>query len=582
MKAQILGLINFATGGRNYGRQHDVMIMTVVLAFGVVAWTQWVHASVLEVHHESSGGRLFHLVRDGSLTLLPAFLAVVGGLSIAARLARRRSTRDTLVPNSVAIAALFGVLLVPLVAAHSVVDGVLGGDGGLGTIRTPPGAGYLVAGAGGLESATGFWGQLGHGARDALVAMPVALVLVLVTSSVIAWRVLEREGVIRASTSTTSPGSPVVAAVATSGITKRELLTYSGGGAAALALSSTGLIVLSTRQAHAAEASPATPWLSENIELFMNDGIINMIEGVPVYFWGWGFRSGGVDESEALNTPGPVLWTHHGDTITLQISNNLSEDHSFFIEGVVDSGVIAPGATREVSFPAPSPGTYLYQDGLNRPVNRALGLNGVLIVMPSDGSLVAHPDLDSEYWTFVTQWVWIFNEIDPAYNARAQAGLPIDPDEFVRNFLPRYFTLNGRMGSVASHEESAPETVIHAQLDHAALIRVVNAGVAMHAPHFHGNHVFPLVHNAAVPDTIMWKDTLRLMPEDRIDVFLPYAIPPNAVHFPPPEEGSAFLRELHQREMEGRWPMHCHVEMSQIAAGGLYPQGLLTDWKMEL
>ncbi len=557
--------------------------MTVVLAFGVVAWAQWVHASALGAHHESSGGRLFHWVRDGSLTLLPAFLAVGGGIRTAARLVSRRGAKEALVPSSLAIAALFGVLLVPLVAAHSAVDGLLGGDGGLGTIRSPPGAGYIAAGgSGGLESATGFWGQLGHGARDALVATPVALVLMLVTLSVIAWRGLDLQAPARASTRTSSSVSTVVPGVATSGLTKRELLTYSGGGAAALALSSTGLIVLSTRQAHAAEAGPTTPWLSENIELFMNDGIINMIEDTPVYFWGWGFRSGGVDESEALNTPGPVLWTNHGETVTLDVTNNLAEDHSFFIEGVVDTGAIAPGETREVSFPSPGAGTYLYQDGLNRPVNRTLGLNGVLIVMPADGSLVAHPDLDPEHWTFVTQWVWIFNEIDPAYNARAQAGLPIDADEFVQNFLPRYFTLNGRMGSLASHEETAPEIVVRDTVDNPALIRVVNAGVAMHAPHYHGNHVFPLLHNAVIPDTIMWKDTLRLMPEDRIDVFLPYTIPPNAVHFPPPEEGSAFLRELHEREMEGRWPMHCHVEMSQVAAGGLYPQGLLTDWKMEL
>jgi hypothetical protein len=26
--------------------------------------------------------------------------------------------------------------------------------------------------------------------------------------------------------------------------------------------------------------------------------------------------------------------------------------------------------------------------------------------------------------------------------------------------------------------------------------------------------------------------------------------------------------------------MHCHIEMSQTAAGGNYPQGLVTDWQM--
>jgi len=26
--------------------------------------------------------------------------------------------------------------------------------------------------------------------------------------------------------------------------------------------------------------------------------------------------------------------------------------------------------------------------------------------------------------------------------------------------------------------------------------------------------------------------------------------------------------------------MHCHAEMSQTAAGGLYPMGMLTDWRL--
>jgi len=562
-------------------RQRQIAVMAAVLAFGVVAWEQWVHSTALGVHHESTGGHFFHWLRDGTLALVPAVAAVVCGRWIASRLQQRRHATETLLPRSVAIGGLFGLLLIPLVAVHSAIDGLLGGEGGLGTIKPAPGAGYLLAReSNGLESAGGFWGQLGHGARDALVATPVAIVLMVLTLAAIAWRELEHSAA--ASTAPPRAKASPMPAMATTGLTKRELLKYSGAGAAALAMSSAGLIVLPTRRAHAAELGEVTPWITEDIELFMNDGIIDMIEGTPVYFWGWGFRTGGVDESDSLNTPGPVLWTNHGDTVRLTVTNNLREDHSFFIEGVVDTGAIPPGETRAVSFPSPGPGTYLYQDGLNRPVNRTLGLNGVLIVMPADGSLVPHPNLDPEHWTFATQWVWVFNEIDPAFNARAQAGLSIDPDDFVANFLPRYFTLNGRMGSLASHEETAPDTVVHDTQGNAALIRIVNAGVAMHGPHYHGNHVYPVLKNAAIPDVIMWKDTIRVMPEDRIDVFLPYTIPPNAVHFPPPESGSAFLEELHGRKMEGKWPMHCHVEMSQTAAGGLYPQGLLTDWKMEL
>jgi hypothetical protein len=28
------------------------------------------------------------------------------------------------------------------------------------------------------------------------------------------------------------------------------------------------------------------------------------------------------------------------------------------------------------------------------------------------------------------------------------------------------------------------------------------------------------------------------------------------------------------------YPMHCHIEMSQTASGGQYPQGMITHWEL--
>jgi hypothetical protein len=43
------------------------------------------------------------------------------------------------------MALVFGALLVPMVGEHSLLGNALGGDGGLGSIRPAPGAGYLLA-----------------------------------------------------------------------------------------------------------------------------------------------------------------------------------------------------------------------------------------------------------------------------------------------------------------------------------------------------------------------------------------------------------------------------------------------------
>lgn len=538
----------------------------VALAFGVSLWQLWLHSFALEGHSNSALGHLGHWLRDGSLLIVPAYLAVRVGRSIAGRRSDRRGGSGSIAVEPAWIALALFVALVPLVGLHGVVDRALGGGDPFAELAPAPGAGYLLLGTD-VHQASGLVGNLTHGLRDALLSLPIAFGIGLAIALV--------------STRREVVPTPIVDDIVPASMSKREFLKFGGAGAAVITLGSGALLAASGRRAHAAEQARATPWLTDDIELFMNDGIKTMIDGVPVYSWGWGLASGPVDESDALHVPGPVLWTYGDERVRVGVTNNLSAPHHFEIEGVVDSGPIAPGDRVEVEFDAPSPGTYIYGDGSNGLVNRALGLHGVLIVMPADRSMRAHPSLDPAHWTFVSQWVWVFNEIDPRFNARAQAGLPIDPVQFVQDFTPRYFTINGRMGSVAAHSETAPDTVPHDIEGNAALIRVVNVGAATHSPHYHGNHIYPLLLNAELKPTIMWKDTLNVRPGDRYDVFLPYNIPPNAVHFPPPQSGRDFLKELHGKDTEGSWPMHCHIEMSQTAGGGLYPQGLLTDWKME-
>ncbi len=548
------------------------VVTAIVLAVAVVAWHQLWHRVGFAGHGSHAGWG--HLVRDTALALPVAYLAVVFGLRWAAHRPVTDASSAALV-KSVAVAVLFAVLLVPTVAVHSLIDDALEDD----AIRPAPGTAYLIEDS--LEDDRSFLGLATHGLRDAAIALPAAFLAVAVVFGLVARRPARQARAVGPAEPRIRPDAREADMRAPGSLTKRELFRLAGGAAAAAAVSSSGLIVLATRQAHAASPSASTPWLTDRTELFMRDGIYETIEGRPVFMYGWGWSAGGIDRSDDFLTPGPVLWSHEGETIEVTITNTRNAPHAFVIEGVIDSGPIAPGDTVDLAFPAPPAGTYVYADTSNGPVNRVLGLHGVLVVMPGDGTMRSNVDLDLTHWAFETQWVWVFNQIDPAWNDRAQAGLSIDPDAFITGFLPRYFTINGRMGSLAAHEETAPDTVVADRVGNPALIRIVNAGVATHGPHFHGNHVYPVAVNGDVPPVIMWKDTIMVRPADRVDIHLPFNIPPNAVHFPPPPEGTALLAELHGQSTEGTWPMHCHVEMSQTAAGGLYPQGLLTDWKQK-
>ena len=116
------------------------------------------------------------------------------------------------------------------------------------------------------------------------------------------------------------------------------------------------------------------------------------------------------------------------------------------------------------------------------------------------------------------------------------------------------------------------------------LIRIVNAGMAAHSPHLHANHFYVLSLNNMVQDNVFNLDTFTVAPLDRVDILLPFIRPPDI-----PGDERIPLRDLIPNELALvlitpqsplAWPMHCHMEMSQTAAGGNYPQGLVTHFEI--
>jgi FtsP/CotA-like multicopper oxidase with cupredoxin domain len=262
--------------------------------------------------------------------------------------------------------------------------------------------------------------------------------------------------------------------------------------------------------------------------------------------------------------------------------------------------VLAPGEARDVDFAAPRPGTYLYHDRTDAPVNRVLGLYGALVVVPADRSWT----LDGNEGEFERQWLWILGDIDPEWGRLARMGAKIDPQKTPS--VPRYFTINDRSGVFAlgvspdeaenhrTHEDTTPSgharTVDIRDIGHdedvgvgtGQLIRLLNAGVAVHQPHFHGNHVWTI----AIDNTTLrrdrveivgghvqlqhWEDVVEMDPLRVKAVMLPLKPPPDAL-------------EVVRANQECDWifPMHCHAEMSQTAGGGLYPGGQVSDWVLK-
>lgn len=322
---------------------------------------------------------------------------------------------------------------------------------------------------------------------------------------------------------------------------------------------------------------------------------VEMIDGKKVYMLLY-YRSG-----SGSSEPRPVLTATEGDRVTIRVRNKAPEPHRFQIPGITGAAIsqIAPGKTREVTFTAPVGGTYMYLDPLNAPVYRLAGLHGAFIVKPKNGltlsgkptpySTATHtaainllfdafgtPRFPGESWNPddpQRQKVWVFSQVDPELNRKVELGQSIDPLTVKNWFKPRYFTINGLSGYDLDEEDTVCPKGYEGQ---PTLIRTLNAGLARHSPHIHGNHVMLLSGTKAngqvvVRDNLLEIDVWSMPPLERKDVLLPFEKPPDipAAKWPPVEEPFPM-----------RFVMHCHTEMSQTAGGGNYPQGLVTHWEL--
>ncbi len=224
--------------------------------------------------------------------------------------------------------------------------------------------------------------------------------------------------------------------------------------------------------------------------------------------------------------------------------------------------------------------------------------------------------------------VWVLTQVDPSFNALVQPNgrVPIKPliQDITNRWLPRYFTINGRSGFDLSH---APDVVPSNYIGEPTLMRIMNVGLCHHANHIHGNHwielttadlvnkggksmfgpeghalsidMVPVDSRQCVHRTNIFEvDTLQMWPMQRKDVLLPFEVPPD-MHYTKRANGTfnpvqfnamvargnnlEFLDSTLKSKNEPfplRFVMHCHTEMSTTAAGGNYPQGMVTHWQI--
>lgn len=365
---------------------------------------------------------------------------------------------------------------------------------------------------------------------------------------------------------------------------RREFIAY--GSAAALAAG-----VIKSQLEQVAEAQTATVSLELHIEEIYEE----MIDGEVLFALAY--------RDPVTRLIRPPIFVTEGATIKLKLVNKTRKPRRFALTSRPDDKfpVVEPGATRNIQFLAPNPGSYIYHETTEGALGRLAGLYGPLVVMPAEGNgrtaagvrtpyLNPTPAQSALFDALGTStrfpgepWrpelperskIWMFSETDPELNQRLERNVATGWTTLKSWFKPRYFSLNGLSGYDSSHDESCCPEGYEGE---PVLIRCMNAGIATHGPHIHGNHVYCLSEVDPVTLTqykcknILEVDTWMMKPLWRKDMLLPFIKPDEipAAAWPPKQEPFPLF-----------YPMHCHIEMSQTAGGGSYPQGMVTHWEM--
>jgi FtsP/CotA-like multicopper oxidase with cupredoxin domain len=245
-----------------------------------------------------------------------------------------------------------------------------------------------------------------------------------------------------------------------------------------------------------------------------------------------------------MQVPGPTLIVTQGQTVTVNLTNNLpaaAGNTSILFPGfnvaTGSSGVAglltreaAPGSTVSYSFVASSPGTRAYYSGTQADLQVEMGLYGAIIVLPNTIPTNCTSGLAAKNLTAETHWgesnfrlaaaaynhpqacydreyLFQFSEMDPRIHRQAEeqvaarstcvvgaAGCSLEVA--TEPYLPAYYMINGR----SMPDDMDPNYALeyphqpyngnpHMHPGEQVLLRIIGQGRWQHPFHEHGNHV---------------------------------------------------------------------------------------------
>jgi Multicopper oxidase len=291
--------------------------------------------------------------------------------------------------------------------------------------------------------------------------------------------------------------------------------------------------------------------------LVASAGATSQPDGASIYTWGYGCGKAGatvgqiaavapagyapaalssISTCPLMQLPGPTLIVTEGDTVTVNLTNELpvaAGNTSMIFPGfkVSTSNGVAGVLTREAkrgttvrySFVATKPGTYVYHSGTQAELQIEMGLYGAVIVLPKTPPLACQTNalgsqtdyrLSSAAYNhpqtcYDREYLFQLMEMDSTIHVAAQqqvrscdAAVAANPKAIcapiavkTEPYHPNYFLINGRSMPDDMDAPFSPAYPTqpyngnpHLHPGETMLIRAVGQGRIQHPLHIHGNH----------------------------------------------------------------------------------------------
>jgi len=232
------------------------------------------------------------------------------------------------------------------------------------------------------------------------------------------------------------------------------------------------------------------------------------------------------NDSANFHKQNKIFELNSGDQLLLHVINNDVLEHTFTIDGMIETGNVIPGGGSDDFFVDPASDGVLrfYSD---RPYGQLLGASSII--------LVGHQNHARYYWNMFDQQDTLTDKID----AGTVTTIPLD-------YTPDIFSINMKVGNELTMDTLS---YIDQFVGDTIVIAIVNSGNMHHNLHFHGFHVTILSATENTQMTGWIKDSFPVVMDE---VMLVMLVP----------------------DQVGMYMAHNH-NMITVTTNGVYPGGMM-------